>query len=177
MTIPVLPRHSAANSRTHPLFLAYNPAMGRRTDFGLRELGLHSLAVWATFALAVWAGAVVAVVQDPNVVTGGSAVFAAIGLIGGAIVPIALWAPVAWGIGWMLRTVRPLLLHLLAFAVLGAAAGALLDLIVSWVLDVLVPWGVPDPGWEWTRRAIVAAVAAFCTAVGRLVAWSARSPG
>lgn len=96
-------------------------------------------------------------------------IFAAVLLVAGAVglVAAAVGALVAWAIGRGLRRVRPMYVHLLVYAALGAAVGTLAVWIMSldegafwtagpytWIIVVAATLAVPSGWWLSARLAL-----------------------
>lgn len=148
--------------------------MGDAVEFDVRDVMVHSAITWALFCVLVCVGGLVYAFSDPNIVTFGSTTALVIAATSGSLVAVVCWAPAAWALGRILRTVRSGTLHILAFALFGGAVGFILDRIGSFIVDFLIPSVEADPAWSLTRGAIVAAASAVCCATGRYVAWRAR---
>ncbi len=115
-------------------------------------------------AMAAWIGFVVLATGVYALLLQAMVVVAAAFYIPWSVGATIVGAPAAWLLGWSLRRVRPMAVHLAAFAVFGAAVGFAATAVFALVRGdgdggalyylvniVLSAVGVPL-GWYWTAR-------------------------
>ncbi|BDV31949.1 hypothetical protein [Microbacterium terricola] len=126
--------------------------------FTFRDVARHTWTILAAFMVFVVGYAVFSAFT-----MGGDMYGASIVCFAGFITLILVWlgAPFAWLLGRALRQVPFPAVHLSAFGLLGAGAGALIA--SSGILQV-----------TWQSTAVVAGISGVCTIIGRYVAYRSR---
>lgn len=143
------------------------PTADIATPFTARDVMSHTMTVWAAFVVpsAVY---LVFAFWDGFGVSGAVGMFLFI-VFAFAVITLVLallGAPLAWLLGRALRRVTRSWVHLVAFGLLGAIAGAVVTAtpIIYWVF----------PNADALFAAGVAAVCGLCTAFGRWLAFHLR---